>query len=49
VLNPAEQPALGLLSDEPNAPWSLVVEVHPTRVTIAQRQGWGAAETIDLE
>jgi hypothetical protein len=35
--------------DEPGAPWSLVVEVHPTRVTIAQRQGWGAAETIDLE
>ena len=41
------QPAL--LIDEPGAPWSLVVEVHPTRVTIAQRQGWGAAETIDLE
>jgi hypothetical protein len=49
VLDPAEQPAIDLLMDEPGAPWSLVVEVHPTRVTIAQRQGWGAAETIDLE
>jgi len=49
VLDLAEQPAIDLLMDEPGAPWSLVVEVHPTRVTIAQRQGWGAAETIDLE
>ena len=49
VLDSTDQPAIGLLMDEPGAPWSLVVEVHPTRVTIAQRQGWGAAETIDLE
>ena len=49
VLDSIEQPAIDLLMDEPGAPWSLVVEVHPTRVTIAQRQGWGAAETIDLE
>ena len=49
LLDPTEQPAIGVLMDEPGAPWSLVVEVHPTRVTIAQRQGWGAAETIDLE
>jgi hypothetical protein len=33
----------------PDAPWSVVVEVRPTRVTIAQCTGWGAAETIDLE
>ena len=49
VLDPTEQPVIGVLMDEPGAPWSLVVEVHPTRVTIAQRQGWGAAETIDLD
>jgi len=49
VLDSTDQPAIGLLMDEPGAPWSLVVEVHPTRVTIAQRQGWGVAETIDLE
>jgi hypothetical protein len=49
VLDSADQPAIGVLMDEPGAHWSLVVEVHPTRVTIAQRQGWGAAETIDLE
>jgi hypothetical protein len=49
VLDSAEQLALGLLMDGPGAPWSLVVEVLPARVTIAQRQGWGAAETIDLE
>jgi hypothetical protein len=40
--------ALRLLT-APDAPWSVVVEVQPTRVAIAQRTGWGAAETIDLE
>ncbi len=38
-----------LLLKAPNTPWSVVVEVRPTRVAIAQPTGWGAAETIDLE
>jgi Pyridoxamine 5'-phosphate oxidase len=37
------------LLEAPDAPWSVVVAVQPTRVSIAQREGWGAAETIDLE
>jgi hypothetical protein len=42
--------AAGLrLLEAPDAPWSVVVEIHPRRVSIAQREGWGAAETIDLE
>ena len=38
-----------LLLKAPDAPWSVVVEVRPARVAIAQPTGWGAAETIDLE
>ena len=49
VLDPAARPDVGPLTDMPSAPWSLVVEVQPTRVTIGRRAGWGAAETIDLE
>jgi hypothetical protein len=49
VLDLAERPDVGSLADNPNAPWSRMVEVRPARVTIAQRAGWGAAETIDLE
>jgi hypothetical protein len=48
VLSEAERAAAPLL-DAPDAPWSVVVEVQPTRVSIAQPMGWGAAETIDLE
>jgi hypothetical protein len=48
VLTQAERAAAALL-DAPDAPWSVVVEVQPTRVSIAQPTGWGAAETIDLE
>jgi hypothetical protein len=47
VLAEAESAAAPLLK-APDAPWSVVVEIQPTRVSIAQRQGWGAAETIDL-
>jgi hypothetical protein len=50
VLIAAEHcPAAMTLRQAPDAPWSVVVEVQPTRVAIAQRQGWGAAETIDLD
>lgn len=42
-------PAAVALLKAPDAPWSVVVEVQPTRVAIARRRGWGAAETIDLE
>ena len=41
--------AAAQLLDAPDARWSVVVVVQPTRVAIAQRTGWGAAETIDLE
>jgi hypothetical protein len=37
------------LLDAPDAPWCVVLEVRPTRVAIARREGWGAAETIDLD
>jgi hypothetical protein len=50
VLTAAEHcPATITLLQAADAPWSVVVEVQPTRVAIAQREGWGAAETIDLE
>lgn len=47
IVAEAECPAV--LLDMPTAPWSSVVVVQPLRVSIAQREGWGAAETIDLE
>ena len=49
VVTGAECAAALLLLKAPDAPWSVVVEVQPTRVSIAQREGWGAAETIDLD
>jgi hypothetical protein len=49
VLAPGERPDAGALMRAPDAPWSVVIEVRPARVTIAQPEGWGAAETIDLE
>ena len=49
VLCAGERPPAAVLLDVPEAPWSTVVEVRPTRVTLARRGGWGAAETIDLE
>ena len=49
VVTGAECAAALLLLSAPDARWSVLVEVQPTRVSIAQREGWGAAETIDLE
>ena len=49
VLGAAERLAAGALLDAPGAPWSVVIDVQPTRVTLARREGWGAAETIELE
>jgi hypothetical protein len=49
MLATAEQVATVTWFDAPDAPWSVVVEVQPERVTIAQPEGWGAAETIDLD
>jgi hypothetical protein len=49
VLDKAPHPAVMPLLEAPDAPWCVVLEVRPTRVAIAQREGWGAAETIDLE
>jgi hypothetical protein len=47
VVNEAKH--IPALMDAPDAPWSVVIVVQPTRVAITQRTGWGAAETIDLE
>jgi hypothetical protein len=30
-------------------PWSLLVEVRPRRLEMGRRNGWGYAETFDLE
>lgn len=49
VLAAEERQLAGALLEAPDAPWSIVVEVRPARVTIARAEGWGAAETIDLE
>jgi len=49
VVATTEGAAAQQLLEAPDAAWSVVVEVQPTRVSIAQREGWGAAETIDLE
>jgi hypothetical protein len=37
------------LQQAPGAPWSLLVEVRPRRLEMGQRDGWGYAETLDLE
>jgi hypothetical protein len=47
IATAAECPAALLRT--PDASWSEVVIIRPTRVSIAQRAGWGAVETIDLE
>jgi hypothetical protein len=49
VVTAAECATAQQLLEAPDAPWSVVVEVRPSRVSIAQRGGWGTAETIDLE
>jgi len=49
VLPTARCPVPMRLLEAPDAPWSVAIEVQPTRVAIAQPTGWGAAETIDLE
>lgn len=49
VLGGAEREAAGVLLDAPDAAWSTAIQVRPTHIAIAQREGWGAAETIDLE
>jgi predicted Zn-dependent protease len=49
VLEPLERPAgVAALAGSDAACYALV-EVRPSRVAIARREGWGAAETIDLE
>jgi hypothetical protein len=49
VLSTMEWPTSLALAEAPGARWSVLIEVTPTRVEIAQQEGWGAAETIDLE
>jgi hypothetical protein len=31
------------------APWSVLIEITPTRVEMARCDGWDAAEAIDLD
>lgn len=40
-------PELGLVN-APDADWSEVIEICPTRVGLGRREGWGYEETIDL-
>jgi hypothetical protein len=49
VLDHAER--LTVLTTLPiaNAAWYAVVELQPTRVKITHPEGWGSAETIDVE
>jgi hypothetical protein len=49
VVSAMAWPGALALAEAPGARWSVLIEVTPTRVEIAQREGWGAAETIDLE
>jgi hypothetical protein len=49
VLDRVSVPAAASLLQAPDAPWCVMLEVQPTRVAIAQPEGWGAAETIDLD
>ena len=49
VLEHAERLAALTLVPLPHAAWYAVVEVQPTRVTIAHPEGWGAVETIDMD
>jgi hypothetical protein len=49
VLDVAERMAAPLLRGLADTAWCEVVEVRPTRVMIAHKEGWGAAETIDLD
>jgi hypothetical protein len=48
VISAAERAALPSFADNAGAQWSVIVEVTPTRVDIAQQEGWGAAETFDV-
>lgn len=48
VISAAERAALPSFADHAGAQWSVIVEVTPTRVDIAQQEGWGAAETFDV-
>jgi hypothetical protein len=49
VVPPGEYPAGLALLNAPDARWSEVVEICPTRFDVRQRRGWGYSETIDLE
>jgi hypothetical protein len=49
ILDGADRWRATMLLQAPEAPWSEVIEVRPTRVAIAHQVGYGAAETIDLE
>lgn len=43
-----EHPELSL-GKMPNAEWSTLVEIHPTRLQILQKDGAGYAATIDID
>lgn len=43
-----ECPADLAIREAPGAPWSVIVEVQPKRITLTHAEGWGASETIDL-
>jgi hypothetical protein len=49
VVSAIDRPGALALAEVPGARWSVLVEVTPERVDIARREGWGAAETIEVE
>lgn len=49
VLRSTDAPPHLCLQRKPEAQWSRLVEIQPTRVHIRRRDGWGYSETIDVE
>lgn len=48
VLPAAERPDDLALMGVPDARWSELIQVRPTRVELGRRSSWGYSETIDL-
>ena len=45
---PSEFPAGLTLLSTPDAGWSEIVELYPTRLQVASPSGWGFSEAIDI-
>ncbi len=49
VLHSIDYPPDLCLPHKPEAQWSRLLEIRPTRLHIRRRNGWGYSETIDIE